>query len=287
MKETPTAAERKNIILTILDRLYPTDLEPVHITNLQLVSRTFRNLGRDDSFWRSQCLRESSYLEILDRVRSLRLPSSVTSNTDLQSQSTESVIRGLRGEHGGNNNFNKSAGIEPPPPPISLKTLERERTRLMANWDPGFPGERISWYEEYIQRHAPIAVNWFALPHRHHLDSDPNDKMIMEEDYVEARGIALYYPDTHREEGDTRTETILAVSPLDNGSVCLWDINGTKQETGRRRGAIVAKSRPGILFIDGPGADNNRRSKRVDSGVTECVSVDSWNHRAFFCSPES
>lgn len=155
----------------------------------------------------------------------------------------------------------------------------------MANWDPGFPGERISWYEEYIQRHADIAVNWFALP-RPHRDYDP-DQMIVEEDYIEARGMALYRPDDHREDGGDSavgrsTETVIAVSPLDNGSVCLWDVNGTKEDSGRRRGAIIAKSRPGILFIDGPGADNSLRSKRVDSGVTECVSVDSWHHRAFF-----
>lgn len=275
----------------------------MHITNLQLVSRAFRNLGRDDSFWRSQCLQESSYIEILGRLRSLRLPSTSSTNNDpnlAQFRPTDSVIRALRGENTSNSNgtgtgiggggggggeiYSGSSSTEPPPLP-TLKTLERERARIMANWDPTFPGERISWYEEYIQRHAPIAVNWFSLP-RPHRDYDP-DRMIVEEDYIEARGVALYRPRNHRNEGgygvgDLGTEDIVAVSPLDDGGVCLWDINGTKEDSGRRRGAIIAQSRPGILFVDGPGADNNRRSKRVDSGVTECVSVDSWHHRAFF-----
>ncbi|KAM7200456.1 hypothetical protein V8F33_003902 [Rhypophila sp. PSN 637] len=266
-------------------------LEPVYITNLQLVSRAFRNLGRDNSFWRAQCLQESSYIEILGRVRSLRLPSTnSTHDPDLaQIRPTDSVIRALRGENsntsnGGGGSYNDSPVIEPPLP-VSLKTLERERTRIMANWDPGFPGEKISWYEEYIQRHAPIAVNWLALP-RHRRDYD-SDQMIVEDDYIEARGLALYRPDGHREVGGGNScvqaaETLLAVSPLDDGSVCLWDVNGTKEDTGRRRGAIVAKSRPGILFVDGSGTDSHLRSKRVDSGVTECVSVDSWHHRAFF-----
>ncbi|KAM7194268.1 hypothetical protein V8F20_008015 [Naviculisporaceae sp. PSN 640] len=269
-------------------------LEPVHITNLQLVSRAFRNLGRDDSFWRSQCLQESSYIEILGRVRSLRLPSSSSSadDTDISRfRPTDSVIRALRGEsnsggdgssHGG---YDASSSMEQPPPLPTLTNLERERTRIMANWDPGFPGERISWYEEYIQRHAPIAVNWFALP-RPQRDYDP-DQMIVEGDYIEARGMALYRPDDHRDDGRNgnsgrTTEALIAVSPLDDGSVCLWDVNGTREDSKRRRGAIIAKSRPGILFIDGPGTDNSLRSKRVDSGVTECVSVDSWHDRAFF-----
>jgi hypothetical protein len=46
-------------------------------------------------------------------------------------------------------------------------------------------------------------------------------------------------------------------------------------------GAIHAKSQAGILFIDGPSGDNSRRSKRVDSGVTESVAVDSHLNRAF------
>lgn len=150
---------------------------------------------------------------------------------------------------------------------------ERERVRIMANWDPCFPSERVSWYDEYIQRHGPVAVNWFQVAY-----DVTEERTLSPDDFVEARGVALYYPDSGgRGEGSLR-ETVMAVSPLDDGSVCLWDVGGTRA----RRGAIVARSRPGILFIDGPGADNSRRSKRVDSGVTECVSVDSWKHRAFF-----
>ncbi len=153
----------------------------------------------------------------------------------------------------------------------SVASRDRERTRILANWDPCFPRERISWYDEYIQRHGPIAVNWFQQPRT---EDQPGGI-----DYVEVRGVALYRPDNPRETPNGGAERLLAVSPLDDGSVCLWDVNGWK---GGKRGAVVAKSRPGILFIDGPGADNSRRSKRVDSGVTECVSVDSQQHKAFF-----
>lgn len=135
----------------------------------------------------------------------------------------------------------------------------------MANWDPTFPGEKISWYDEYIQRNGPASASWFQIPK--HREGG-------EETMVEARGLALYRPNA--DEGEH--EELLAVAPLDDGSVCLWDVRGTRGQQGR----IVAKSAPEILFIDGPGSGNSRRSKKVDTGVTDCVSVHNRDHKAFF-----
>lgn len=135
----------------------------------------------------------------------------------------------------------------------------------MANWDPSFPTERVSWYDEYIQRYGPACISWLQTPRI-------RDREV--EAMVEARGVALYNPNDGRD-GDG---TMLAVSPLDDGSVCLWDIQGTRG----RQGSIVGRSKPDILFIDGPGGQNQRRSKRIDTGVTECVSVNHQSNRAFF-----
>lgn len=156
------------------------------------------------------------------------------------------------------------------PSRLSADLRVRERVRIMANWDPSYPSERVSWYNEYIQRYAPTSVSWLQNPHVYTSETS-------EIELVEARGVALYRPDDPNERCGG-VETVLAVSPLDDGGVCIWDITGAKG----RKGAIVSRSKPGILFIDGPGQDNTRRSKRVDSGVTECVSVDSQHHRAFF-----
>lgn len=153
--------------------------------------------------------------------------------------------------------------------PVVIRSRRSERTRLFANWDPSYPTEEVSWYDEYIHRTAPTVVNWFEQARR----QDTNGTWTR----VEARGAALYRPDTPR--NDTcGPETLLAIAPLDDGGICIWDVNGTRV----KKGSILAKSKPGILFIDGPGADNKRASKRVDSGVTECVSVDNQRHRAFF-----
>lgn len=135
----------------------------------------------------------------------------------------------------------------------------------MANWDPVFPGERVSWYDEYIQRHGPTCVNWLQMPRLHDRGQEAT---------IEARGMALYSP----YDGSDGVGTMLAVSPLDDGSVCLWDVKGTCGQ----QGSVLAQSKPDILFIDGPGSQNARRSKRIDTGVTECVSVNNDRHRAFF-----
>ncbi|KAK1755204.1 hypothetical protein QBC47DRAFT_383054 [Echria macrotheca] len=237
-------------------------LEPAETISLQLVSRAFCTLARDNNLWRARCLQESSFLEAVDRRRNLFGPQSFTQTATASLQSIGSLASAERGPR----------RISPggsATPRTTAAARDRDRIRIMANWDPCFPDERVSWYEEYIQRHGPISVNWMQLPR-----AEGTSKL----EFIEARGVALYRPDNPHQE-DRGVETLLAVSPLDDGSVCLWDVNGTK--TGKR-GSLVSRSRPGILFIDGPDADNNRRSKRVDSGVTECVSVDSLQHRAFF-----
>lgn len=135
----------------------------------------------------------------------------------------------------------------------------------MANWDPVFPEERVSWYEEYVQRHGPAHVNWLEIPRL-------RDGGL--QTTIEVRGMALFSPNNDND----GCGTMMAVSPLDDGSVCLWDVNGSHG----KRGGIIAKSRPEILFADGPGTQNTLRSKKIDTGVTDCVSVDNNNHRAFF-----
>lgn len=90
---------------------------------------------------------------------------------------------------------------------------------------------------------------------------------------IEAHGVALYSPYG----GNDGIGTMLAVSPLEDGSVCLWDVKGTRA----RQGGVLAKSKPDILFIDGPGEQNKKRSKMIDSSIADRVSVDNHNHKAY------
>ncbi|KAG8163435.1 hypothetical protein KVR01_006732 [Diaporthe batatas] len=222
-------------------------LEPSQSTSLQLVSKKLLEICRDNTFWRSQCFENSTFLESLCRRQRLL---------------------GCFGEPGRSAD---APGTDQGPVlgrPDPATSRRNERLRIMANWDPSFPGENVNWYDEYIQRNAPINVNWLQQPVL---------RDGVESTCIETRGIALYTPENAQQDHQG-LETVLAVSPLDDGSVCVWDVTGTKG----RKGAICARSRPGILYIDGPSADNSSRSKRIDSGVTECVSVDSRQHLAFF-----
>jgi hypothetical protein len=133
---------------------------------------------------------------------------------------------------------------------------ERERFRLTANWDPTFPCENVDWYTEYIQRHGYIAVNWLEQP----CIKNGTSRVALG-----VKGVATYQPGQHLDQ-------LLAISPLEDGSVCLWNVKGAHCQTG----SIVSKSRPGIL-----GLDSSRRAIGND-GVTECISVDSIRGRGFF-----
>lgn len=120
----------------------------------------------------------------------------------------------------------------------------------MANWDPSYPDEKVNWYDEYIARHAPISTSWFQQPR--------NRESVMHE-FLEVRGMALYTP-------PGEPGSALAVAPLDDGSLCLWDISGTKG----RKGSIVARSKSGLLSVDpSPLPGTGPRSKMISTGVTE------------------
>ncbi|KAH7001663.1 hypothetical protein EDB80DRAFT_686596 [Ilyonectria destructans] len=233
-------------------------LEPHYLPRLQLVSRKLRDVCLDHELWKRHCFDRSSWYHFLQNRRRFYAVSVEASSgpRDQQTLQAETIV--------------SAEAVYGLPPPIEDEPPRRNREHMqflqdLANWDPAFPDERVSWYDEYIQRHGPTCVNWLQAPH-------VKDGGLRHP--VEVRGMALYSPN----DGDDGLGSLLAVSPLDDGSVCLWDVNGSRG----KRGGIVATSQPNILFTDRRGNDNNRRSKRIDTGVTECVSVNNNGHRAFF-----
>lgn len=217
------------------------------------MSRALRSLCLDNSIWRERCFDESPFVDYIQRKRALFRFSRAGAgeSSDDEDEELGGRNRGAAGRALGAFERREQAGL----------STEQQRRSDMDNWDPVFPGERVSWYNEYIQRSGPISVSWFQ-------QSRVRDGGL--EDIVDVRGVALYSP-------SQLPGSRMAVSPLDDGSVCLWDVSGSRG----RQGAIVAKSKPGILFMDGPGGANTKRSKMIDTGVTECVAVDSTGNRAF------
>jgi hypothetical protein len=142
-----------------------------------------------------------------------------------------------------------------------LKERSNERIRIIANWDPSYPDEKVRWYDEYIARNAPISTNWFQQPRR---------RESPQKEYLEIRGMGLY-----TEQGES--ESTLVVAPLDDGSICIWDIAGTKG----RKGSIISRSKSGILFPNELSTGSTANPQLITPGVTECVSVDSARKIAY------
>ncbi|UPK98404.1 hypothetical protein LCI18_009339 [Fusarium solani-melongenae] len=246
---SPTQPERRwdglpdEILLQIL-----CYLEPHNLPRLQLVSRRLREVCLDHELWKRHCFERSPWYHFLQNRRKIFATSS------------ESKLGKAKDPDVSDYDLLPDADEPPRPGRVHLEFLQD-----MANWDPAFPGEHVSWYDEYIQRQGPTCVNWLETP---------RVRVGGLQHLIEVRGMALYNPNN----GDDGLGSVLAVSPLDDGSVCLWDVNGTRG----KRGGIVATSRPDILFFDGRGDQNTRRSKKIDTGVTECVSVSNSNHKAVF-----
>ncbi|KAF5662085.1 hypothetical protein FCIRC_11603 [Fusarium circinatum] len=222
-------------------------LEPHQLPKLQLVSRNFRDVVLDDELWKHHCFERSSWYAFLRNRRKVfaSLPESSLGNATEAEDEKGSLL-----DQDDSCRFDKR---------------HYQFLQDMANWDPAFPDEHVSWYNEYIQRQGPPAINWLETPRL---------KQGTMEHFIEVRGMALFSPNN----GDDGIGSLMAVSPLDDGSVCLWDVNGTRG----KRGGIIASSKPDILFFDGRGDQNTRRSKKIDTGVTECVSVNNSNNRAVF-----
>ncbi|KAI1267453.1 hypothetical protein F5Y18DRAFT_415647 [Xylariaceae sp. FL1019] len=232
------------IILDILRLLEARD-----VANLQLTSRRLSKICRDNTFWRSRCLtRANLHQQVLlhrqgsewvdeDGIALTNAPGDLHGSNEVHSEAIENISL------------------------LSSNKRKKEYQRIVANWDPTFPGESVSWYREYIHRNAKASTSWFEKPRG------------AEGSYAETidvRGLALYAPSKVRGE-------LFAVSPLEDGSVCIWDVKGTT----KKKGAILSRTSPGFLY-----AGKRRRSgaprRTIDSGIVECVSVNNERQVAFF-----
>ena len=143
-----------------------------------------------------------------------------------------------------------------------------DTTRAMASWDPTYPDEKIDWYGEYIARHAPLSMSWLEQPFSE--ESGVREKLEM-------KGLGVL---------QDHDESIV-VAPLDDGSVCLWNIGRENAAPNVQDGRIMARSRPDLLSVNGSDGSTspiltNSGSKVFSSSVVECVSVDKTRNKAYF-----
>lgn len=154
--------------------------------------------------------------------------------------------------------------------------LASGRLRALTNWDPSYPKEHTDWYGEYVARHAPVSLSWLQQPSR----TLHNGKGT-----YDIKGLGYH----------TNSSGSRVIAPLEDGSVCIWDISEAGREDGlgeQPRGAIRACSRPGLLYY--PESHTEVESVFASSGpdmtstaVTECVSIDSIRNKAYFAVDKS
>ncbi|KAI9837105.1 MAG: hypothetical protein M1819_000756 [Sarea resinae] len=239
-------------------------LDTPSLVHLQLVSHRFFALFRDSKLWKIYAFEKSQ---------------------PEQHYASGGFMRRRGGSLPLHANAKEGEAVNPNPRPNaemhSYNRVANERVRAMANWDLSYPAEKVDWYEEYKQRYAQISFSWLQQPisrigHSRH-QWEPRDVL----------GMGLF------EDTDPGGAGSLLVAPLDDGSVCLWDINDGGHGRDRdRMGKIIARSKAGLLSVNGPynpgdsqgemSASGATKANMTNTGVVECVSVDSARKRAYF-----
>nr|KMM64804.1 hypothetical protein CPAG_01156 [Coccidioides posadasii RMSCC 3488] len=134
--------------------------------------------------------------------------------------------------------------------------------------DPIYGKEGIDWYSEYMTRNAPISIRWLQQPKSKALHGVCNR---------EIKGMGLLKRSAY-------AESRRVVAPLDNGSVCVWDISQQKPgEPTASWGQVVNTSKRGILFHDHSGRTGTSARKHVNESLVggNCVNVDSPRSRVY------
>lgn len=231
---------------------------------LQSVSKLFFTLTRDNSRWRLNCYDASRVPETRSftngRTSESLAANSTASLTELGQDSLLSLIqpRGIRpGEDTDSQDDHRRYSVQ-------------KRYRAAAAWDPSFENEDVDWYSEYIARNGPIAFNWMQQPFTREFGCGRKHAR-------EIKGLGLL-----QDWSSTRQNRVIA--PLDDGSICIWDLNHSHYSGAQTtKGKVLGISPPGLLTTDHSRRRDNAFSKSALEFINlgECVSVDSIRKRAY------
>lgn len=221
----------------------------VDLARCQIVSSRFLELARDHNLWKLQCFEHS-------RAEALRRRQRLLDSQDTHLDELRDAISSLSG-----GNF--SQGREPSHAIGSSEADRRQRTRALANWEPGHPSEAIDYYEEYIHRHADISIDWVDLPNR---------SAGSQRESREATGVGIL--------SEPGSDAQHIISPLDDGSICVWDVTSRSTCSGGGRGNLKDQSKPGLLTC-GSSMDRSH-TIMTETGAVECVSIDNRTQKGYF-----
>lgn len=245
----------EEVILHIL-----TFLDVSDILRVQSVSHRYLTLARDNALWKTICF-DHSRVEALRRrtqlqnaqaapLAELRNAISALPGADLSAWD----VAQLQGR------TQSVASLDPE------SEARRQRNRALVNWEPGYPNERLNYYEDYIHRHAPMDVGWLKLP-----KTDATDK----EAQLEATGIATI-------RGSENEFPHQVVAPLDDGSICIWDVSKSSTFSSGGGGRLLGQSKRGLLTGLPEDAKTENHIMMTETGAVESVAVDSDSLKGYF-----
>lgn len=218
-------------------------MDIIDVARCQLISSRFLNLARDFELWKTLCFEDS-------RAEAARRRQRLRDAQDSHLNDLVSAISSLTGATG-----ESSSTVDP-------RDSDRiQRNRALANWEPGYPGKDIDYYEEYIHRHADVNVDWINLP-----NTGGGDKREVRE----ATGMAIL--------SNNGSQNI--VSPLDDGTVCVWDVTSRSTTRDGGRAKLLDQSSSGLLT--GGASPDRSHTLMTEIGAVECVSIDSSASKGYF-----
>ncbi|KAI7208479.1 hypothetical protein KC333_g9125 [Hortaea werneckii] len=246
----------EEVILHIITYLtFPENLA------LQAVSSRFLTLARDDTIWKQEAFTHS-------RAEALRRRQQLLDAQDARLAELRNAVTALPGSDLTAWDVSQLRG-SPQPRAASDPHAEAkaQRQRAFANWEPAFPDEHLDYYDEFIRRHAPISVGWLDLP-KAQQNAD-------REEVREATGIGTL---NDSDSGSVRN----LVAPLDDGSVCIWDVSRRSTVDYGGGGKLLGQSTPGLLTGQPPNATAESHNIMTETGAVECVSIDNDARKGYF-----
>ncbi|RMY97718.1 hypothetical protein D0860_08615 [Hortaea werneckii] len=228
---------------------------------LQAVSSRFLILARDDTIWKQETF-------IHSRAEALRRRQQLLDAQDARLAELRNAVTALPGSDLTAWDVSQLRGSSQPRAASDPQAeAKAQRQRAFANWEPAFPDERLDYYDEFIRRHAPIRVGWLDLP-KAQQNAD-------REEVREATGIGtLDDPDN----GSVRN----LVAPLDDGSICIWDVSRRSTVDYGGGGKLLGQSTPGLLTGQPSNATAESHNIMTETGAVECVSIDNEAKKGYF-----
>ncbi|KAK3713379.1 hypothetical protein LTR37_008571 [Vermiconidia calcicola] len=245
----------EEVILHILSFLDIPD-----IVHLQSVSHRYLTLGRDNALWKTECFNHS-------RAEALRRRQQLLSAQDSRLAELRNAFSALPGGDLTAWDVSQLQGSTQPraasDPAAEART---QRHRALTNWEPGYPDEQLDYYDEYIHRHAAINVGWLTMP-----IADGSDKEFKQQ----ATGMGTLV--------DAQIDRPShVVAPLDDGSICIWDISARSTFGYGGGGRLIAQSKRGLLSGQEAEATADSHIIMTETGAVESVAIDSTSRKGYF-----